>query len=105
MAFFYKGVANGTYWHIHDAQKIGLAARAPQAPDSLDRLMNHIARAQTVSSPFISLTLSYSVAWAYAVVGRTLKGSITRGVIYEIELAEPLPKGVSIIDSRCESRR
>jgi hypothetical protein len=93
---FYKGVASGTHWHRNDPVKSGgFTAQSPMLPDTLDRLMNHIAKAQTGPSPYVSLTLSYSVAWTYASFGSSPRNP---GTIFEIELNDPLPPGLKLID-------
>jgi len=94
MAIFYKGIPVGTFWHLHDPASVGFTPRSPMAAHHLDRIINHVGRAQTVSSPYVSLTLSFSVAWIYANTAL----SATPGFIYEIELNDPLPLGATLLD-------
>ena len=98
MAIFYRGAGIGTYWHIHDARQIGFTARAPQMQPTPDRLMLHIARG-TVNSPFISLTRSYGIALNYAnFFANEVPTSQHPAYVYEIEINEPMPLGLKLLD-------
>ena len=60
--------------------------------------MNHI-RLGTTTSPYISLSRSFGVARDYALVGNTVIADPSNpGYVYEIELADPLPAGLQILD-------
>ena len=62
------------------------------------RLMDHIARS-TVSSPFISLTCSYRVAWHYAMSSSTRPPTSSEpAYVHEIEIQAPLPCGLKLLD-------
>lgn len=100
MPLFYRGAGVGTYWHQNDARLTGFTAQAPGMVPSVDRLMHHVVRG-TVSSPYISLTRSYGVAWSYAVLGgrnQTIATPSSLGYVYEIEINEPLPSGLQLLD-------
>ncbi len=98
VAIFYKGAGIGTYWHINDARQTGFIARAPQMQPTPDQLMLHIARG-TVNSPFISLTRSYGIALNYAkFYGKEISSPQNPAFVYEIEINEPIPSGLKIID-------
>jgi len=98
MPIFYRGAGVGTYWHENDARLNGFTPKRPGAVHSIERLMEHIARAD-VNSPYISLTRSYGVAYWYTVLfGRTPATKINPGYVYEIELSHPLPPGLQILD-------
>ena len=66
MTIYYRGAGAGTYWHTNDAPQQGFIPQSPGGTPPRDRLINHIARG-TVTSPYVSLTQSYGVAWSYAV--------------------------------------
>jgi hypothetical protein len=98
MPIFYRGAGVGTYWHLNDARLTGFTPQAPGIASSIDRLMQHVSRG-TVSSPYISLTRSYGVAWSYAVVfSRTRPTQNNPACVYEIEINDPLPHGFQLID-------
>jgi len=98
MPIFYRGAGVGTYWHQHDARLTGFMPKAPTIVSSVDRVMQHVARG-TISSPYISLTRSYGVAWGYAMVfGRTQPAQSNPAYVYEIELENPLPQELQLID-------
>jgi hypothetical protein len=60
--------------------------------------MSHI-RVGTTTSPYISLSRSFGVARDYALVGAaSIADPSNPGFVYEIELAEPLPAGLEILD-------
>ena len=98
MATFYKGAGLGTHWHIHDSQRVGFTARAPETGSTTEALMAHIT-AGTINSPYISLTRSYAVAWHYAVrSGTIIRTPDKPGYVYEIEIDIPLPSGLKLVD-------
>ena len=55
MARFYKGIGVGTFLHAIELRASGISPRAPGVPYSPNALLQHIARATTLS-PCISLT-------------------------------------------------
>jgi hypothetical protein len=98
MPIFYRGAAIGTYWHSHDARKVGFTPQSPGMQANTNRLANHIVRG-TVASPFISLTRSYGVAWSYAVfLSRTQPRRSQPAYVYEIEIDDPPPLGLQLLD-------
>jgi len=99
MPIFYRGAAVGTWWHKRDARKFGFTPNNPGIEATSDRLMNHIARG-TVSSPYVSLTRSYSVAWSYATFASRggLPTARRPAYVYEIEINNPCPRGLELID-------
>ena len=68
MALFYRGAGLGTHWWLNDARGAGFMAQAPRNRESRDRLLQHIG-GSTQTSPFISLTRSFAVAFDYAQKG------------------------------------
>ena len=63
-----------------------------------DQLMLHIARG-TVNSPFISLTRSYGIAVNYAsFFGTVVPTPQYPAYVYEIEISEPIPSGLKLLD-------
>jgi hypothetical protein len=98
MPIFYRGAGVGTYWHENDARLNGFTPKKPGAIHSIERLIEHIVRAD-VNSPYISLTRSYGVAYWYAVLfGRARATETNPGYVYEIELNAPLPPGLQLLD-------
>ena len=98
MAIFYRGSGIGTYWHINNPIESGFAARAPEMTPTINRLMLHIARS-TVNSPFISTTRSYAVALRYAMSSSVRVPTVkSPAYVHEIEIQEPLPKGLELLD-------
>ena len=98
MAIYYRGAGVGTHWHTRNAVGHGFTAQSPGLSHSRSRLINHIARG-TVTSPYISLTQSYGVAWSYAVFfGRTRPTRRAPAYVYEVELNDPLPHGLVLLD-------
>ncbi len=98
MPIFYRGAGVGTYWHGMDARTTGFTARHPGMTPTGDRLMEHIARA-TTASPYISLTRSYAVAWDYAIsLGSRRATARTPGYVYEVEIEDRPPLGLTIVD-------
>lgn len=99
MPIFYKGAGPGTYWDLNNAQIKGLVAHSPAILASPHRLVQHIARGTT--GPYISLTRSYEVAWDYAVYcgrSRPVATPASPGFVYEVELDDPLPTGLVLLD-------
>lgn len=98
MPIFYRGAGVGTYWHQNDARRQGFTPRFAEMLPGHNRLLQHIARATTYS-PYVSLTRSYSIAWGYAVyAGRVYPSENQPAFVYEIEIDEPLPHGVILLD-------
>lgn len=98
MPIYYRGAGPGSYWDLNDARQIGFRAQAPHLIASTDRLMNHIAQT-TVTSPFVSLSRSYAIAHGYAIVGPQGIATQTQpGYVYEIEVTDPLPLGLALLD-------
>lgn len=100
MATFYKGAAIGTHWHANDARQLGFTARSPEANPSTEALIHHIASG-THNSPYISFTLSYAVAWDYAMRGGTANIIPTKnnpGYVYALEISKPLSSDLMIFD-------
>lgn len=98
MPIFYRGAGVGTYWHENGARLNGFTPKKPGAVHSIERLMEHIARAD-VNSPYISLTRSYGIAYWYAVpLSRDTATETNPGYVYEIELSHPLPPGLQLLD-------
>jgi hypothetical protein len=78
--------------------KTGIAARNAQSSATVGSMENHIARG-TTTSPFISLTKSYGVARDYALMGSLSKPSSTNpAYVYEIDVPDPLPAGVKMVE-------
>jgi hypothetical protein len=59
--------------------------------------MHHIANA-TTTSPYISLTRSYGVAFDYAISGRMAPTATNPAFVYEIDIPDPPPTGMTVID-------
>ena len=98
MAIFYRGAGINTYWYLNDPMEQGFIARAPGMTSTTTRQMLHIARS-TVNSPFVSITRSYGVAWRYAMVSsERVPTPEDPAYIHEIEIQEPLPPGVHLVD-------
>jgi hypothetical protein len=98
MPIFYKGAGVGTHWHTNDARNLGFTARNPGIVHSTSQMMKHITTGTTYS-PYISTTLSYGVAWSYAVFFGLRRPTRTNpGYIYEIDFGNSLPTGVQIYD-------
>ena len=98
MAIFYRGAGINTYWYLNDPIEHGFTARSPKMTSTTARQMLHIARS-TVNSPFISLTRSYGVAWRYAMVSSERVPTLRDpAYVHEIEIQEPLPPGLHLID-------
>jgi hypothetical protein len=99
MPLFFRGAGVGTYWHPanNDARVLGFTPHSPGMPRTHNRLMQHIALT-TTSSPYLSLTRSWGVALSYARNGRAQATAADPAYIYEIELDEPLPLGLVLLD-------
>ena len=98
MAVFFRGAGPGSYWDLNDGRQIGFRAQAPQLTATMDRLMNHIAHT-TVTSPFVSLSRSYAIAHGYAMAGPSgIAVQDQPGYVYEIEIADPMPLGLALLD-------
>ncbi len=63
--------------------------------------MAHVAHG-TTNSCYVSLTRSLGVARFYALAGRRPLSPTDYGHVYEIELSDPLPPGLSVIDPVAE---
>jgi len=98
MPIFYRGAGVDTWWHTHDARLTGFLSQNPGNVATIDRLMLHIARG-TTTSPYVSLTRSYGVAWSYATfMGRAIPTESLPAYIYEIEIDDPRPPGLQVLD-------
>jgi hypothetical protein len=98
MPRFFKGVGVGTHLHQFDLRAIGINARMPALPNDLNAVMHHIARG-TTTSPCISLTRSYGVAEEYAIdASRAPPTAATPAFVYEIDIPDPAPRGMLVID-------
>ncbi|HEX4630368.1 MAG TPA: hypothetical protein VH188_05335 [Chthoniobacterales bacterium] len=100
MATFYRGAGVGSYWHRRDARITGFVAHEPGANRNLPNLIGHV-RDGTTKSPYISLTRSYSVAWNYA-VGWGTPTAADPAFVYAIEINNPPPAGLQILDPLLE---
>lgn len=98
LAFFYRGAGVDTYWHRNDARLAGFIPHDQTGNASRTRLMHHIGRGTTYS-PYISLTLSYGIAYDYARnAGLNWANPSRPAHVYEIELPDPLPPGLAVLD-------
>ena len=100
MPIFYKGAGPGTHWDVNNAQVIGFTAHSPTIVPTHNRMILHVARG-TTTGPYISLTRSYDVAWNYAVYcgpSQLVATASKPGFVYEVELDDPLPQGVTLLD-------
>lgn len=97
MAIYYRGAGVGTYWHTNDARLLGFSPQCPGMNTTADQLMKHVVHG-TTASPYVSLTRSYGVAEAYASLGRVPATAANPAFVYEIELNDPLPVGLVLID-------
>lgn len=93
----YKGVGTGTFNHSRDLRKVGIEPRSPSPRKaSVHDVCQHVARG-TTTSPFISFSRSYGIAYNYA-----LNYSVTEPTIsspaYVYEVAIPDRARVEIID-------
>lgn len=96
MAIFYRGAGVGTHWHKNNAQLVGFTPQAPGMTPSVAQLMAHIGRG-TTNSCYVSLTRSYEVAWAYAMIGKVIASPKNPGYVYQLEIPDEGP-GCKIID-------
>jgi hypothetical protein len=98
MPRFYKGVGAGIFLHPTDLRATGINSRMPGSPYNVNTIMQHVARGAT-TSPCISLTRSYGVAEEYAMgAGRAFPTSAAPAYVYEIDIPDPPPTGVTVID-------
>lgn len=100
MPIYYRGAGPGSYWALHNARLTGFTSQAPGIPPSHHRLIHHITKG-TASSPYISLTKSFGVAKHYAINSGTTVPVATAqdpGFVYEVELSDPLPLGLLLLD-------
>ena len=98
MPIFYRGAGIDTYWYLNNPVEIGFVAKAPEVTSTTTRLIQHISRG-TSNSPFISLTLSYAVARDYAILSSPEIPTPSKpAYVYEIELQDPLPSGLKLLD-------
>jgi hypothetical protein len=96
---FYKGVGVGTYHHSQDLRITGISPSNPGGGYNPTTVMHHIARGATRVSPCISLTRSYGVAEDYARnASRARPTAENPAHVYEIDIPDPPPPGVLIID-------
>ena len=97
MAIYYKGAPIGHYLHAHDPRSFGLGAVASRVPMHIGILLQHIARG-TTTSPLISLTASYNIAWDYAVHGGAAPPTRRNpAYVYEI-LLDPMPRAITLLE-------
>ena len=96
MPIFYRGAGIGTYWYNNDARLSGFSPKSTVAADP-SLLMSHIAGGNP-TSPYISLTRSWGVAWIYAVIGKTIATAANPAYVYELRIDDPLPAGLQLID-------
>jgi hypothetical protein len=102
MPHFYKGVGVGTFLHTFNVSSRGIGSRNPGASPTATAIMHHIARG-TTTSPYISLTRSYAVAERYAIdASRTLPTPGTPAHVYEVDIPDPPPHGLNVIDPLAE---
>lgn len=91
----YKGVGVGTHHHPTDLRTTGITARTPGTLDEIV-VQQHVARG-TTTSPCISLTKSYGVAFDYAMnSGFAAPTSATPAHVYELKI--PDKPGFQFID-------
>jgi hypothetical protein len=93
----YKGVGVGTFNHKTDFRKVGIEPRSPSPRRaSVHDVCQHVARG-TTTSPFISFSRSYGVAYNYALNYSIMEPSISSpAFVYEIAI--PDGARVEIID-------
>ena len=86
MPVFFRGAGLGTYWWANDARRSVFTAQAPRNPVSRDRLLQHVG-GSTQTTPFISLSRSFAVAFDYAQKGgRAFPSKAKPAFVYEIEI-------------------
>ena len=107
MAVFFKGAGIGTYWHTNDATVVGFTPRQAGVNNTSPRIVQHVAK-NNVVSPCISFSRSFEVAKDYAIrwgTTGTTPTSHTPAYVYEVELNDPLPSGVTLFDPVIEIAR
>ena|SRR5262249_25767506 len=98
VARFYRAIGVGTFHHGTDLRTTGIAPRRPGGQYNASGVMQHIARGAT-NSPCISLTKSYGVAEDYARnASRAIPTSSNPAHVYEIDISDPPPTGVLVVD-------
>lgn len=98
MAVFYRGAGVGTYWQLNDARIRGFTPQSPGVTPTVDCLMDHVVQG-TVTSPFVSLTRSYGVAFDYAKnASRKPPTASNPGYVYRIEVNVPPPAALELWD-------
>lgn len=97
MPRFYKGVGVGTFLHRFDLRTRGIAPQNPGSVFNVHTVSHHIARA-TTTTPCISLTRSFGVGRSYALGGRVRPTSRRPAHVYEIDIPDPPPSGMQVID-------
>ena len=91
----YKGVGVGTHHHATNLRLSGIVARTPGALDEIT-VQQHVARG-TTTSPCISLTKSYGVAYDYAMNSGFAAPTLTNPAhVYELKI--PDEPGFQFID-------
>ena len=60
-------------------------------------MVSHIKNGTTFS-PFVSLTFSFGVARDYAFFGRAIPSKASPAFVYEIEINDPPPAGMVLVD-------
>jgi hypothetical protein len=102
---FWRGAGVGTYWHEHDVRLVGFTAQAPGVAATAEALKRHVAHG-TVNSPYVSLTRSYGVATNYAIyASRRIPTKTDPAYVYAMEITDPLPKGLELLDPVIEVGR
>jgi hypothetical protein len=97
MPLFYKGVPASTYYSNVDLRVGGLVARSPTATRTVQDVVRHISDG-TINSAYVSLTRSYTVAEEYAFSCRMPPTSTNPGYVWEVQIDDPPPAGVMILD-------
>jgi hypothetical protein len=102
MARLFKGVGVGTHWHTTNPRIVGFTAHSPGGVYNVDTVLTHIART-TTTTPCISLTRSYGIAETYARnASRMPPTRAAPAYVYEIDLVDPLPPTMRIVDPVAE---
>lgn len=98
MPIFYRGSGIGTYWHQNDARVNGFLPRSPGIRHSESRIIEHVGNG-TTTTPYVSLTCSYEIAYDYARhAGHDFPSASEPAYVYEIEIPEPLPSEYTLLD-------
>lgn len=85
VAILYKGAGPGTFWALNDPRLGAGFVSASAAPPSVPSMVRHIT-AFSHPSPYLSLTASFAVAYAYALGGPAgAASSAMPGYVYEID--------------------